>query len=124
MALLRMELDARQVAAANRDRELVSVARGGQDVARVVALEMIGVHEVEAGVSRERGPPVRPRGTDRVPSHVRDLELGRLGPTEAKTHRLRRQPAEPGTRALLASSREQLESDADAQDRRTLREDA
>src|SRR5947207_1674999 len=80
MALLGMKLRPHDVAPLDRRDEVVSVVSGGRDVGRLVADDMVRVHEVELGFgiqSAEERVPLG--GVDGIPSHVGHFQTGSRG---------------------------------------------
>ena len=117
LALLRVELGAEEVVAADGGGDRAAVVGAGEAVGRVGGDEVVGVDEIgvvaggDAGEERVGGEDL-----ERVPAHVRDLERG-VGGGEADD--LAGDPAEArGVAVLAADGRQHLLADADAEEGR------
>src|SRR5687767_6938357 len=109
-ALLRMELDRRQVPAPQQAREAEAIDLGGAgDDVRVRGLEPVAMHEIRVGAT----PAME---LDRVPADVRDdawptIGPGREGATSA------RQECKAGGVILVAPVEHELRAEADSEQR-------
>ena len=116
VALLRVKLRAPDIAALHGGGETVAILRPRQHVRRVVADEVVGMHEVEARLRREVAQQrVCLRWLDEVPAHVRHFERGRLDGA-FEPDRVPGNPAEPRQLTFLAAAGEELHAQANAED--------
>src|ERR671910_2276684 len=115
LALLGMELRAREVVATDDGGDRRAIVRHGQHRLRTARLELKGVHEigvVALGNAVEQG--VRLERTELVPSHVRDFQTVLAG---IDAHDVTLDPVQAGMDAVLDAARgHELHADADAEE--------